>query len=292
MTKSRIICCSFVISLALCTENLRKMDKNLQYLSIFKSVSYRSLLLVGLHLVVWWILNLLNRMSASIRSIFILRDGTGTESDCHHSQIDPDSQMFLWLQFPAAFCSSLRLMYPAPGVQTQLPTNSNSEAPSWGIIEVYYIHIILCVCIYIYIYIYTYIYIYISIEMVCVYIYIQYTYIYSMYIYIYIVYIYSIYNEKNPSLKECAPIPTKNDALIAPGEAVESTLRMLKSGGTCSAFRSPWQQRNSDAADESLNNITIVTRLSPDYQTIRRLSVDYQDISYLVFILFIFRLSG
>ena len=26
----------------------------------------------------------------------------------------------------------------------------------------------------------------------------------------------------------------------APGEAVESTLRMLKSGGTCSAFRSPW----------------------------------------------------
>ena len=30
----------------------------------------------------------------------------------------------------------------------------------------------------------------------------------------------------------------------APGEAVESTLRMLKSGGTCSAFRSPWANRS------------------------------------------------
>ena len=178
---------SYVVALSFLwpcpTENLRKMDKiikNLQYLSIFKSVSYRNLLLVGLHLVVWWILNLLNRMSGSIRSIFILMDGTGTESDCHHSQIASSQtvKMFLWLQFPAAFCSLLRLMYPAPGVQTQLPTNSNSEAPSWGIIEVYYIHIYTYIYIYILYYICINIYIYISIEMVCIYIYI--------YIYIYI----------------------------------------------------------------------------------------------------------
>ena len=53
---------------------------------------------------------------------------------------------------------------------------------------------------------------------------------------------------------------------MAPGEAVESTLRMLKSGGTCSAFRSPWQQRNSLSL-MSQNN------LLDDHQSINVLSV-------------------
>jgi len=71
----------------------------------------------------------------------------------------------------------------------------------------------------------------------------------------------------------CSHPHEKRCTHIAPGEAVESTLRMLKSGGTCSAFRSPWQQR--------------ITRLS-DYQTIK---VDYKETisrlpGYLIFVIF------
>lgn len=72
---------SYVVALSFLwpcpTENLRKMDKNHQKSTV--PVHPLQKCFLSLHLVVWWILN---RMSGSI---FILMDGTGTESDCHHS---------------------------------------------------------------------------------------------------------------------------------------------------------------------------------------------------------------
>lgn len=59
----------------------------------------------------------------------------------------------------------------------------------------------------------------------------------------------------------------------APGEAVESTLRMLKSGGTCSAFRSPWANRSQICAcflirDSSLKRSILKKQKSRSYSEI------------------------
>lgn len=52
-----------------------------------------------------------------------------------------------------------------------------------------------------------------------------------------------------------------------PGEAVESTLRMLKSGGTCSAFRSPWTTGAKNWGQWQSRQVESLSQLRNHYAT-------------------------